>query len=88
MTVSPIRPETVVFQLENVIGMVEGLPHQTEPHGVNAWQDNSVYHCALGCLASTRPALFVAGPRVRLVKSANPSHHPRLIVTDLNRGRQ
>ena len=27
------RPEAVVFQLENVIGMVEGLPHQTEPLG-------------------------------------------------------
>ena len=30
------RPKTVVFQFENVIGMVEGLPHQTEAHGVDA----------------------------------------------------
>src|SRR6516162_1952975 len=35
------RPETVVFQLENVIGMVEGLPHQTEPHGADAREHNS-----------------------------------------------
>jgi hypothetical protein len=35
------RPESVVFQLENIIGMVEGLPHQTEPHGVNAREHNS-----------------------------------------------
>src|SRR6516162_3805437 len=25
----------------NVVGMVEGLPHQTEPHGVNAREHNS-----------------------------------------------
>ena len=35
------RPKTVVFYLENIIGMVGGLPHQTEPHGVNAWEHNS-----------------------------------------------
>jgi hypothetical protein len=35
------RPETVVLQLENVIGMVERLPHQAEPHGVNAREHNS-----------------------------------------------
>jgi len=35
------RPKTVVFQLENVIGMIEGVPHQTEPHGVNAREHNS-----------------------------------------------
>ena len=34
------RPETVVFQLEHVIGMVEGLPHETEPHRVNARDHN------------------------------------------------
>src|SRR5262252_2395249 len=33
--------KTVLFQLENVIGMVEGLPHQAEPHGVNAREHNS-----------------------------------------------
>jgi len=35
------RPKTVVFQLENVIGMIERLPLQTEPHGVNAWEHDS-----------------------------------------------
>ena len=42
--IGPLRKSacsTVVFQLENVIGMVEGLPHQTEPHGVNAREHNS-----------------------------------------------
>ena len=29
-----------MLQLEDVIGMVEGLPHQTEPHGVNAREHN------------------------------------------------
>jgi len=38
------RPKTVVFQFENVIGMVEGRAHQTEPHGVNAREHNPVYH--------------------------------------------
>jgi hypothetical protein len=36
--------ETVVFQLENVIGMVEGLPHQAEPHGVDAREHHSSLH--------------------------------------------
>jgi len=35
------RPKTVVLQLENVVGMIEGLPHQTEPHRVNAREHNS-----------------------------------------------
>src|SRR5215469_4826313 len=35
------RPKTVVLQLENVVRMVKGLPHQTEPHGVNAWEHDS-----------------------------------------------
>ena len=30
--------KAVVLQLKNVVGMVEGLPHKTEPHGVNAWE--------------------------------------------------
>ena len=30
-----------MLQLENVIRMVERLPHQMEPHGVNAREHNS-----------------------------------------------
>ena len=41
-----------MFQLENVIGMVEGLPHQTEPHGVNAREHDS----------SLSPRLWVLAP--------------------------
>ena len=29
--------KAVVLQLKNVVGMVEGLPHQAESHGANAW---------------------------------------------------
>jgi hypothetical protein len=29
-----------VLQLENIVAIVEGLPHQTEAHGVNAWEHN------------------------------------------------
>src|SRR5215472_1896830 len=52
------RPKTVVLQLENVIGMVEGFPHQTEPHGVNAREHNSSLHleCA-SCSERTRATL-------------------------------
>jgi hypothetical protein len=30
----------VMLQLENVVGIVERLPHQAEPHGVNAREHN------------------------------------------------
>ena len=52
------RPKTVVFQLENIVGMVEGLPHQAEPHGVNAREHNSSLHleCA-SCSERARAAL-------------------------------
>src|SRR6516225_2832644 len=62
------RPKTVVFQLENVIRMVKGLPHQTEPHGMNASEHNSSLSLHLWMPApSTRPALFVAGCRKTFV---------------------
>jgi hypothetical protein len=38
MTVIPDRP---IGRRENVIGMIEGLPHQAEPHGVNAREHSS-----------------------------------------------
>ena len=31
------RPEAVVLQFKNVIGIVEGLRYQPEPHRLNAW---------------------------------------------------
>ena len=52
--------KTVVLQLENVIGMVEGLPHQAEPHGVNAWQHNSSLHSARACCSEHALAFSTA----------------------------
>ena len=64
------RPEAVVFQLENVIGMVEGLPHQTEPHGVNAREHN----CLSLRLGMPEPPL-----RSRLEKSG-PALRPHQFI--------
>jgi hypothetical protein len=47
-----------VFQLENIIGMVEGLPHQTEPHGVNAREHNSSLHSELASNVTACPSLL------------------------------
>ena len=65
------RWKTVMFRFENVIGMVEGLPHQTEPHGVNAWQHDSYTWNAPRALPHV-PALISQSPSIGNTENNSP----------------
>ena len=75
-----------MFQLENVIGMVEGFPHQTEPHGVNDREHKSSLSPRLWMPAPPRVPrylwqvarkLLYHNPRTPAVSPADPLGHAR-----------
>jgi len=53
-----------VLQFENVIGMVEGLPHETEPHRVNAWEHNQSLYSARASLLLWRNIVHMPSKKV------------------------
>jgi hypothetical protein len=65
-----------VFQLENVIGMVEGLAYQTEAHGVNAWQHNSSLHLERASDVTACPSPNIASPGISNTENNSPACPP------------